>query len=252
MIIVAIDSSADSISVAVLRGREPLAVRAYKASRPRSEAALGVVEEMLADAELTLDAVDLLAVATGPGSFNGIRGGIATAEGLGLALGRPVVGIPTLDAVAYAHVGRAPVLLALLPAGRDDYYAASYNGSMENWGRRGEYTVGPLPEALAALPSDALVCGSVPAGGEALVAGAGLRRAPLFAELPRALSAGALAVAQAGRGGVDADRAVQPLYLRRPGITQPGRPIAASPRATRVDVEHAAGAALPVPPGGGE
>ncbi len=251
MIVLAIDSSADQVSVAVLRDRAPLAARAYTSARPRSETVLGVVEGVLADAEVALDLVDLFAVASGPGSFNGIRGGIATAEGLAFALDRPVVGIPTLDAIAYAHIGRAPILLAVLPTGRGDYYAASYEGDAERWRRRDEYVVGPLAEALDGLPAGALVCGSVSPGEEPLLERTGLRRAPLFAELPRALSLGALATAQAAEGRVDRAAPVRPLYLRRPGITQPTRPAAVALRAARVEVERTPEPVLPARFGGG-
>jgi len=60
----------------------------------------------------------------------------------------------------------------------------------------------------------------VTAGDEALIGRWGLRRAPIFAELPRALALGALAVERAGRGEVDRAGSLTPLYLRRPGITQ--------------------------------
>jgi tRNA threonylcarbamoyladenosine biosynthesis protein TsaB len=226
MIVLSIDTSADLISVALLRDHEPLAERSWHASRPRSEGALQVVEGVLTDAGVALSDVELFAVATGPGSFNGIRGGIATAEGLALALGRPAVGVPTLDAIAYAHAGRAPALLAVLPAGRGDYYTASYaidDGTLSYWTRRGAYTVGPLAGALADLPSGALVCGSVAPADDALVERQGLRRAPRFAELPRALALGALAVERAGRGELERARSLTPLYLRRPGITQSRR-----------------------------
>jgi tRNA threonylcarbamoyladenosine biosynthesis protein TsaB len=227
MIVLSIDTSADLVSVALLRDHEPLAERSWRAPRPRSEGALQVVTDVLADAGVTLSAVDLFAVATGPGSFNGIRGGIATAAGLALALGRPALGVPTLDAIAHAHIGRASTLLAVLPAGRGDYYMASYatgDGTLpKSLTRRDEYSVGPLAGALAELPSNALVCGNVASQDEAMVERQGLQRAPLFAELPRALALGALAAERASRGEVDRAGSLTPLYLRRPGITQSRR-----------------------------
>jgi len=251
MIVLAIDSSADLISVALLRDREPLAERSLRVPRPRSEGVLAVVDGVLADAEVALDAVALFAVATGPGSFNGIRGGIATAEGLALALNRPVVGIPTLDAIAYGHIGRASSLLAVLPAGRGDYYTATYEGSLESWRRRGAYSVGPLLEALADLPADALVCGHLREDAEPVVARRGLRRAPRFAELPRALAVGALAVEWEATEGFDRAASLTPLYLRRPGITQPTkRPGALGEWAAHEQRERMTGGALSVPHGG--
>ncbi len=241
MIVLSIDTSADLISVALLRDHEPLAERSWRASRPRSEGALQVVTDVLAGAGVTLSTVDLFAVATGPGSFNGIRGGIATAEGLALALGRPAMGVPTLDAIAHAHIGRASTFLAVLPAGRGDYYTASYAADggtpSSSLTRRGEYAVGPLAGTLAEIPSNALVCGSVAQGDEVLIERQGLRRAPLFAELPRALALGALAVERASKGELDRTGSLTALYLRRPGITQSRRAPLSTGAARGVDDE---------------
>lgn len=228
MIVLAIDASADLVSVAVTRDQTPLAERSWRTARPRSEDVPMAVETVLADAGLTLAALDLIAVATGPGSFNGIRGGIATAQGLALALDRPAVGVPTLDAIAYAHIGRASTLVALLPAGRGDYYGAVYAADSATLDRRGAYTVAAPRDILTGVASDALVCGTIRDDAMSVLEHDGLARAPLMAELPRALAVAALAVQRVHEDGFDREASLQPLYLRRPGITRPsGRPAAA-------------------------
>src|SRR5437763_15547176 len=102
MIVLALDSSADTVSAAVLRDDEPLAERSWQTPRPAGRGGpqgglLGVADATLADARAAIAAVELVAVATGPGSFNGIRAGIAVAEGLALALRAPAVGVRPLD-----------------------------------------------------------------------------------------------------------------------------------------------------------
>jgi tRNA threonylcarbamoyladenosine biosynthesis protein TsaB len=169
--------------------------------------------------------VELVAVATGPGSFNGIRAGIAVAEGLALALGVPTVGVPTLDALAYQHVGRAGVVCAVLPAGRGEYYGASYTGTWMDWCKRSDYAIAAPADLLAALPADALLCGPVAEEVVRLAAEHGLVCAPAFASLARASFVGALARMRAQDPTFDVHASLQPLYLRRPGITRPSHPL---------------------------
>lgn len=224
MIVLALDSSADTLSVAVLRDADPIAERSWRAPRPHSEGLVPAVEAMVADARTPLDSIDLVAVATGPGSFNGIRGGIALAQGLAMALGVPAAGVPTLDALAYAHVGRAQVVCALLPAGRGELYGASYEGCWQDWRPRGPYTVGTLAGHLAGLPAGALLCGRLPDEAIDLAAGRGLACAPAVASFARAGYVGALAAVRAQDPAFDAAASLHALYLRRPGITRPTRP----------------------------
>ena len=226
MIILALDSSVDTVSAAVLRDDEPLAERSWRTPRPTGRGGppgglLGVADASLADARVALAAVELVAVATGPGSFNGIRAGIAVAEGLALALDVPAVGVPTLDALAYQHVGRAGVVCAVLPAGRGEYYGASYTGTWTDWRRRGDYAVAMPADLLGTLPPGALLCGHAAEEVMRLAAERGLACAPAFASLSRASFVGALARMRAQDPAFDTHASLQPLYLRRPGITRP-------------------------------
>src|SRR5690348_2166867 len=147
MLTLALDLSGQSQSAALVRDGAPLAERSWPAPRLASGAPAGgpltIVGAIVEAAGLGLDAVELVAIATGPGSFNGIRAGIATAEGLALALSAPAAGVPTLDALSYQLAGRAERVLALRPAGRGEYYAALYAGDWSNWGRCAEYVIGP-------------------------------------------------------------------------------------------------------------
>ena len=226
MIVLALDSSADSVAVAVLRDDEPLAERSWRTPRPTGRGGpqgglLGVADATLADARVALAAVELVAVATGPGSFNGIRAGIAVAEGLAFALDVPAVGVPTLDALAYQHVGRAGIVCAVLPAGRGEYYGASYSGTWTDWRRCSDYAVTTPADLLGTLPPGALLCGRGAEEVMRLAAERGLACAPAFASLARASFVGALARMRAQDPAFDVRASLQPLYLRRPGITRP-------------------------------
>lgn len=91
-----------------------------------SERLIEGVDCLLKNARLNLADVDLIGVATGPGSFTGLRIGIATAKGLAVALERPLVGVPSLEIVAYgAHLFNGTVV-AIIDARREEVYAAAY------------------------------------------------------------------------------------------------------------------------------
>ena len=88
---------------------------------------LPLIDEVLAAAGVTLATVDLLAVSIGPGSFTGLRIGLAVVKGLALASGIPVVGVPTLEAYARALGPRSGAVWPVLDARKGEVYAAGYH-----------------------------------------------------------------------------------------------------------------------------
>ncbi|MDH7480056.1 MAG: tRNA (adenosine(37)-N6)-threonylcarbamoyltransferase complex dimerization subunit type 1 TsaB, partial [Syntrophomonadaceae bacterium] len=87
---------------------------------------LPLLDTWLREAELKLEHLDGMAVTTGPGSFTGLRIGIATAKGLAQALGVPLVGVPTLDALALNLAGSAGLICPILDARKGEIYTALY------------------------------------------------------------------------------------------------------------------------------
>jgi tRNA threonylcarbamoyladenosine biosynthesis protein TsaB len=87
---------------------------------------LSTIDEVLAAAGIGVAAVDLFAVSIGPGSFTGLRIGLAVVKGLALATGAPVVGVPTLRAYALAVGARAGTVWPVLDARKGEVYAAGY------------------------------------------------------------------------------------------------------------------------------
>jgi tRNA threonylcarbamoyladenosine biosynthesis protein TsaB len=115
-------------SVFLGRGNEQLAAREGDPQISQSSSLLSDINDALADAGVSLPEVDLLACAAGPGSFTGLRIGIATLKALAASLKRPCVGIPTLEAVAHSG-GPASATVALLPAGRGEVFAQMFSVS---------------------------------------------------------------------------------------------------------------------------
>lgn len=121
-LLLCLDTATEKRSVAVFRGVEQLALRARDL---RTEGASGVlrdVDEALRDAGVALREIELFAACTGPGSFTGLRSGLATVRALSKTLGKPAVGVPTLHAVAL-QARPSERLFALLPAGRGEVFA---------------------------------------------------------------------------------------------------------------------------------
>ena len=226
MIVLAIDSSETTISAAVLIDGEPVAERSWRARSTHSEGLFAAIEDVLADSRTDVNRISLIAVATGPGSFNGIRSGIASAEGLALGLSIPAVGVPTLDALAYQHSGHAENICAVLPAGRGELYAATYAGRGDAWQARDGYAVSTPEQLVARLVPGTLLCGRVADDVAQKATVHGLQVAPAASTLGSATFIGVLAASRFRKTGFDRRASLRPLYLRRPGVTTPSRPLA--------------------------
>ena len=120
--ILSIDTATLGGSVCVTRGATLLATRLGDPSVSHSNSLLMDINAGLSEAKVQLNDVDLIAAASGPGSFTGLRIGLATVKALAATLKIPCVGIPTLYAVAHA-AGPATANVALLPAGRGELFS---------------------------------------------------------------------------------------------------------------------------------
>lgn len=122
LLILSIETATRAGSVAVTRGRALLAARTGDAAVSHSSHLLQYIGDALEEAGVALHDVDLFAAAIGPGSFTGLRIGLATVKAFAATLGRSCVGVPSLHAVAHA-AGQSERTLALLPAGRGEVFA---------------------------------------------------------------------------------------------------------------------------------
>ncbi len=121
-LILSIDTATATRSIALVRGQETLAIVYGDLRASHSANVLGDIDAVVRKASVKLGAIDLFAAANGPGSFTGLRAGLATIKSFGATLGRPVVGVPTLHAIAYA-VRPARKVIAMIPAGRGEVFA---------------------------------------------------------------------------------------------------------------------------------
>lgn len=132
MKIVAIDSSGLVASVAILDENVIIAEYTTNFKKTHSQTLLPMLDVIKEMTELDLNTVDAIAVAAGPGSFTGLRIGSATAKGLGLALNKPIIPVPTVDALSYNCWGISDVICPIMDARRNQVYTGFYTFDEHN------------------------------------------------------------------------------------------------------------------------
>ncbi len=126
MKLLAIDSSGLVATVAVIEEEQMLAEYTVNFKKTHSQTLVPMLNEITQMIELDLSSIDAIAVAKGPGSFTGLRIGSATAKGLGLALEKPIVAVPTVDALSYNVWGTDMLVCPLMDARRGQVYTGIY------------------------------------------------------------------------------------------------------------------------------
>lgn len=126
MKILAMDSSGLVASVAVVENDTLIAEYTMNYKKTHSQTLLPMLEEVRKNIELDLQSIDAIAIAAGPGSFTGLRIGSATAKGLGLALQKPIIPVPTVDALAYNAYGVRTIICPIMDARRSQVYTGIY------------------------------------------------------------------------------------------------------------------------------
>ena len=126
MLILAFESSARAASVALVEDGRLISQYSQCSGLTHSRTLLPMAEDMLKNAELSLDKVDLFAVAHGPGSFTGIRIGVSTVKGLAWAADKPCVGVSTLEAMAWHGLAAGGLVCPVMDARRSQVYNALF------------------------------------------------------------------------------------------------------------------------------
>jgi len=126
MKLLALDSSGLVASVAIVTEDAMLAEYTVNYKKTHSQTLLPMLDEICKMVELDIEEVDAIAVAAGPGSFTGLRIGSATAKGLGLALQKPLIAVPTLEALAFNLFGTGQLICPMMDARRSQVYTGLY------------------------------------------------------------------------------------------------------------------------------
>jgi tRNA threonylcarbamoyladenosine biosynthesis protein TsaB len=240
MLLLALDTSTRQASIALCSENELYGEYSWHVGNNHSVELLESIRRLLAECQVTFQDLDAIAVATGPGSFNGVRVALATAKALAFSLQKSLVGVPTLDVIAaQQQQWRGPVC-TVLEAGRSELYAACYlfdeqhtdTGDLTYTSRRVSDYLLLAPQQLAThLQTQGQIDQNVPLlfVGELSVAS----RQALYAFMQekcrfvygmqasrQASLLARLAVQRLREGKEDDPLVIEPLYLRRPSITK--------------------------------
>jgi len=215
--LLALDTATRFASLALHDGRVLRYEVTWEAGRQHTTQLMPRLVAALEELQLGPDALSAVAVSLGPGSFTGLRVGMAVAKGLALARGIPLVGVPTLDILAAAQGGSRYPLVAVLQAGRGRLCAARYHWR-GGWHRREGPFLTTWEDLLATITRPTLLCGEIDERGHQMIQETGdrvtvlppahcLRRAGFLAEL---------AWERLRRGETDDPATLSPLYLNWP------------------------------------
>ena len=211
MIVLALDTALEACSAAVTDGERVRAVRSEVMTRGHQERLGPLIREVMDDAGVGFPQLGRIGVTVGPGSFTGLRVGLAFAKGLGFALGRPVIGVGTLESLAASTDGER--VAAVVDARRGQVWMQMFAG-----GR-------PLtaPEALEPDLVEARLS-AILGGAPCTLVGSG---AVMVSTLPGATrdsrsSPDPVALARLAAGAPEPIGAPRPLYLRAPDAKLPG------------------------------
>ena len=216
MKLLAVESATLSGGVALLDGDRLLGEITLNIAITHSERLMSAVDRLLADCGLGPADLDGLAVSVGPGSFTGLRVGLATVKALAMALDLPVAPVPTLDALASRLPFADAPVCPILDARKGEVYLSLYRWRGDSMAREWDY-LALAPEAAAArLEPPVILLGD---GVEACRPwldrlGAGARVAPAAQRLPSAAAVAGLGLAVLAAGGGVSAEALAPLYLR--------------------------------------
>jgi len=222
MRILGIDSSCSAATVAVQNDRT-LEMEIYINHKLQHSVMLfPMIEDMLEKLEITIDDIDAIAVSGGPGSFTGLRIGVASAKGIAQGGNKQFVGISSLDAMAFQQSGFKGIICPIMDALRENVYTALYkgNGTPGEPERFSDYMalhIDELLEKLLAENEKVIFCGDALHLHEDRIKeklGDMAFFAPANSSMPRASSIAELAAYRLGRGEADDIHTFSPIYLR--------------------------------------
>lgn len=226
MRILALDSSGLVASVAIVEAgpveQETIAEYTVNYKKTHSQTLLPMLDEVAKMIELDMESIDAIAVAAGPGSFTGLRIGSATAKGLGLALKKPLIHIPTLEGLAYNLCGTDKIVCPIMDARRGQVYTGIYEfdgNELVILEDQMAISVEELGEKLQNVEKEIIFLGDgVPVFRDVLenriMSGKKVSFAPANMNRQRAASVGALAVVYYRAGKIETAAEHQPDYLR--------------------------------------
>jgi tRNA threonylcarbamoyl adenosine modification protein YeaZ len=219
--ILAIDTSTDNASLALVQGDTVLAEANWHCEQNHTVELLPHLARLLGEAEADIKSISAVVVARGPGSFNGLRAGISTAKGLAFSLGVPIIGISSLEVVAYGHAETGLPVCPIFNAGRGEVATAVYQRKDNEWRQLVAEHITTVDALGSGIAAKTIFCGEfVPQVANELKKRLKERAVIAATDPPRARLLAELGKRRLDAGDFDHPATLQPLYLRRPAITQ--------------------------------
>jgi tRNA threonylcarbamoyladenosine biosynthesis protein TsaB len=225
--ILAIDTATHWTGIALHDGALIVAENGWRAVNTTTVALAPAVEEMLRRVGRQSADIQAIAVTIGPGSYTGLRVGLAFAKGMALALGIPLIGVNTLAVVVAGFGENERLLVSVAEAGRKRVAAATWHWySRTGWGVKGAADTWSWPDLIAATKEGSIFVGEIDAEARRLLRASDKQ---FHVMSPSASTRRAAWLAEIGylrwrRGDVDDAAALAPIYLREPDGSRPISP----------------------------
>ena len=221
--LLAIDTSTEMAGLALVKDSRLLAELTWHCGQNHTIQLLPQLNSLLDKIGANLQSVTGIVVARGPGSFNGLRVGISTAKGLAFSLNAPIVGICTLEAAAYQHAETGLPIRPISGAGRGEIATATYQRKRGKWQQLTTEHLTTPEKLIDEVQTKTVFCGEY----ISLIASELVKRLGSKAVIPpysglfrRAGFLAELGEARLKAGNSDNVATLQPLYLRKPPITE--------------------------------
>ncbi len=222
----AIDTSTNISGVALSERGTLISEISWQTNHNHTVELISRIIELLEGQSLVISDISAITVARGPGSFNGLRVGLATAKGLAFALAIPLVSISTLEAIAFGHADSGIPICAILQAGRGEIASATFQKKGDDWQRLAAEHVTTIDILGEGVNEITLFCGEISNEQREQLAEKLGGKATFPREQAIAGRAGYLANlgwCRIETRDFDNPAALQPLYLKKPSITKPRR-----------------------------
>ena len=219
----AIDTSTDTAGIAIADELNILAELTWSCRQNHSVELMPRLTKLLEQGKIKFEDIKGIVVAIGPGSFNGLRVGVSTAKGIAFSLGIPVAGISTLEMTAYAHCSTGLPVCPVINAGRSEVGAALFQKTGEEWQKIKPEHITTITELCGETHTDTIFCGELTQSAiDELTAALGEKAVipSPCARLRRCGFLSELGYFRLKNGSCDNPAALQPIYLKKPPITQ--------------------------------
>lgn len=212
--LLAVDTSTTQLGLALYDGAQVFGEYTWYSGQRHTVELAPAIAELLARCSLTMNDVNALGIALGPGSFTSLRVGLALVKGLALARHIPLVGIPTLDILAHAQPPSKLPLAIAIQAGRGRFAMGWYKNSRNKWRAQGDARVVTLEALTAEVQTPSVVCGEFSAEiRQKIISNEQIRLVSPAGSIRRPAVLAELAWKRWQAGAVDDEATLAPIYL---------------------------------------